>query len=321
MDKDDTQWRILARETVQLAEAGRVLREFQRRGILTIALKGAALVGRVYSPGERPMCDIDLLLRDGDLKRAEDVLRRLGYGFLPDSAGVTLAFARTYMGQVPYHKGLVIIELHYHLIASRWLREATAVDEPGLWERALPMEIAGAPALRLGVEDELIHLCVHTAVHHGLAHRSGYRDILGVIRVEDWIDWPALACRARAWRVSVPCWAALAVARELEPEFISRAALNALNVPRWRQALLRPFLERARLEGPVLVSGRMRFLGLLLIDRLCDLPRVIWGGLFPGRRWIETRFELSPRAARWRQVTYPLEVLARGLGAIGGIIR
>jgi hypothetical protein len=95
-----------------------------------------------------------------------------------------------------------------------WFRATTAFDLDGLWARAVPTEIAGAPALRLCPEDEVIHLCYHTAVHHGLAHPHGVRDILGVLRVEcDNLNWFVLAERARAWRVSVAVWAALKVAR------------------------------------------------------------------------------------------------------------
>ena len=45
-----------------------------------LAMKGAALRAlRIYSPGERPMGDIDLLARDVDLPALEAMMRRLGY--------------------------------------------------------------------------------------------------------------------------------------------------------------------------------------------------------------------------------------------------
>jgi len=65
-----------------------------------------------------------------------------------------------------------------------------------------------------------------------------------------------------------------------------------------------------------LVSGRMRFLGVLLVDRMHDLPGVVLRGLFPGQRWLQLRYDLSPRQAFWRQFTHPLQILARGLGAL-----
>jgi hypothetical protein len=92
--------------------------------------------------------------------------------------------------------------------------------------------------------------------------------------------------------------------------------LAALRVPRWRQALLWPFVRRAAAGQAALVSGTMRFLGVLLMDRLRDIPGVVVMGLFPGQRWLQLRYDISPRQAFWRQFSYPLEVLTRGIGAV-----
>ena len=63
----------------------------------------------------------------------------------------------------------------------------------------------------------------------------------------------------------------------------------------------------------MLISGTMRFLGVLLIDRVRDLPGVVLRGLFPGKRWLQLRYDLTPRQAFWRQFIYPLEVIWRGI--------
>jgi hypothetical protein len=101
-----------------------------------------------------------------------------------------------------------------------------------------------------------------------------------------------------------------------EDDLIPESALDALHVPRWRQALLQPFVRRAVEGQAALVSGTMRFLGVLLVDRLHDLPGVVLRGLFPGRRWLQLRYDLSPRQAFWRQFAYPLDVLGRAFAAV-----
>jgi hypothetical protein len=56
--------------------------DFQARvaGVALVALKGAALhANKIYSAGERPMGDIDLLVRAGDLKASYQVLELCGY--------------------------------------------------------------------------------------------------------------------------------------------------------------------------------------------------------------------------------------------------
>ncbi|MEJ5311254.1 MAG: nucleotidyltransferase family protein [Anaerolineae bacterium] len=359
----------LAQFALQETAVAGILRSFHTYQIPVIALKGLALLDRLYpQPGQRSMYDVDLLVHQTDLVRAESILQSSGYSFSNEGLALSSAFQREFMSEVVYREGAMVVELHQHLVAMSWFRATTAFDLDGLWARAVPAEIAGAPALRLCPEDEVIHLCYHTAVHHGLAHPHGYRDILGVLRVErDTLDWPTLAERARAWRVSIAVWAALKVARDRmqeagskrqdargknhesrimnqgagnehqvtgnsqlvtrdsqfatrnshhEEELIPEAALDALRVPRWRQRLLRPFVRRAMSGEAALVSGTMRFLGVLLVDRVRDLPGVVLRGLFPGRRWLQLRYDLSPRQAFWRQFTYPLQVLARGIGVL-----
>jgi hypothetical protein len=61
-----------------------VLKEIDDRataqGLAVVALKGAALHALgVYSAGERPMADIDLLVRPADAERAAEMLASLGY--------------------------------------------------------------------------------------------------------------------------------------------------------------------------------------------------------------------------------------------------
>ncbi len=53
--------------------------------------------------------------------------------------------------------------------------------------------------------------------------------------------------------------------------------------------------------APATISGTMRFLGVLLVDRVRDLPGVVLRGLFPGRRWLQLRYDLAPRQAFWHR--------------------
>jgi hypothetical protein len=310
----------IAQTQLQITASAQALQAFADAGVPAILLKGISLVERVYqAPGERTMGDIDLLIRRQDLPVAESVLRSQGYTFSDEDQGFMPEFARDFMAEIPYCKGTVCIDLHWHLVTMRWYRQTTVLDIDGIWDRAVPARIDAAPALRLCPEDEIIHLCFHTAVHHSLVHSKGYRDIVRVIRAEG-VCWNVLAGRACAWRVSTACWAALTVTKALAGDAVPASALEALGVTRWRRRLLRRFIEPAQAGHSLMAVGGKRFLAILLVDRWQDLPSVIWRGLFPGRRWLQTRFALSDRATRWRQVTYPLEILAQGLKALWQVL-
>lgn len=312
-------YRNVAWEMAQTNAAVRLLQAYHQAGIPVIILKGQALRGRVYvDVGARPMNDIDLLVRRSDWHRALAVLQELGFVFDESAGDWTADFAFDYMGEIPYRQEWLVVDLHWHLIVMAWYRRTTALDLAGLWERAVSGEVEGAPVLYLAPEDELAHLCYHTAVHHGLAHTRGYRDILRLIRAlgKD-LDWDVLAQRARTWRVSAAVWSTLCAAQQLSPEDVPEDALSALKVAPWRQRVLQLFVKRALSKGkPAFFSHTMRFLNILFIDRLRDVPLTLVRGLFPGRRWLQARYNLSPRAARWRQLVYPVEVAWHGLRAL-----
>ena len=110
-----------------------------------------------------------------------------------------------------------------------------------------------------------------------------------------------------------------------EAELIPEAALDALRVPRWRQALLAPFVQQAMTGEAALVSGTMRFLGVLLVDRASASAWATsaWG-CFPVSAGCNCAM-IFPLEAFWRRqsaasFTYPLQVLARGVGALASAV-
>lgn len=214
-----------ARNTRLYHELGRVLRALRDAGIPIIALKGAHLAALVYERiGARPMCDVDLLAPGGHLARAERVLLELGYAALGDNARFAEeSFHTAY--SLP-HKGLTL-ELHHHL---EFPLSPFCIDLAGLWARARPAEIAGAPTLVLAPEDLLLHLCLHASAHH--AYTMGLRplcDIAETIRhYGAEMDWPALAARASDWRASRCAYLTFHLARKWLDAAIPESACSAL---------------------------------------------------------------------------------------------
>jgi putative nucleotidyltransferase-like protein len=71
----------MVRRQAHLEHLLRVVDEAMRgRGIAGIALKGTALYAAgIYSPGERPMADLDVLVRPADFERCTALLETLGF--------------------------------------------------------------------------------------------------------------------------------------------------------------------------------------------------------------------------------------------------
>ena len=85
----------LAKTTLQLAHVSELLWLFHRANVPLILLKGIALVGRVYPAAEqRPMQDIDVVVRRADFERAAALLQVQGYAFSNKASVWNEAFAR-----------------------------------------------------------------------------------------------------------------------------------------------------------------------------------------------------------------------------------
>jgi len=125
-------------------------------GLRSLPLKGAALAEDLYeTPGERPMCDVDLLVLDA-FDEAARLLQAEGL-VLVDRGDHALAL-RTPAG--------VILELHRSATSCPGL---FALDADALWARR--RRGAGQVRELPAREDLLVLLALHAAFQHGLELR------------------------------------------------------------------------------------------------------------------------------------------------------
>jgi len=159
------------------------------------------------------MNDVDIMVPQDKLQIAKDVLVSLGYLPLkPSSVEDDVSFkhhlTRLVKPNVPS------IELHWNITMPR---KHYTIDAVELWERAVPVQIAGANVLALSPEDLLLHLCLHTSYQHQFAF--GLRpscDIAETIaRSSSMVDWDVLVQRAEQWNWRRGVYLALRLAQEL----------------------------------------------------------------------------------------------------------
>ena len=186
-------------------ELAQILEAFQASGIAVIPLKGACLAEVVYGNiALRPMADIDLLVRSGQVATALVVLRALGYESQKPFDAVA---AQTFSHDMPLMSkaGCVPIELHWTIANPSHPGGFRASDLEGLWSRAQPATISGVSVLMLSPTDLMLHLCRHASVEHRFAG-VGLRSFLDIERVArvyaHAIDWDAFASRATEWQIA-----------------------------------------------------------------------------------------------------------------------
>ena len=223
----------------QLAE---VLAACRQQDIPVIVLKGSLLAPLAYpEPALRPMNDIDLLFQPADLPRVAVLLESLGYQGKHKAAeqgpGITKhlstfrregnngATPNPYLSAV----GDRMIEPHGSLEES-WFGLKVDVT-PGVWQRAVPLNLQNQPALRLSANDMLLHLAVHAAFHviMGAAVFVQLYDIGRVIKTwADEIEWPQVINLTRQTGAEPFVYAAFYWARALYRAEIPDEILNGL---------------------------------------------------------------------------------------------
>jgi hypothetical protein len=182
----------------------RVAAQFNQAGVPLLLLKGAALNLTLYrQPDERPMADLDLLIRPEDIGKAFALLEKLGG--LRGEPLVREDFFPRFHYETDYSIGKICpVNIDLHVRPFRPLRYSRLVPADALWDRAEPVGIGQATVLVPSAEDMLIHLAAHAAIH-GCSRRKWLQDI------RDWADarrsdvnWDLLLATVDAWRLALP---------------------------------------------------------------------------------------------------------------------
>ena len=290
--------------TLLFTELAEILRSFHEAGIGVIVLKGAALAKSVYpNVAIRPMIDIDLLVRQADLQKSHDKLLEMGYES-PTPVGIEgqQKLLHHLHPFVKPHKP--VIEIHWALMP---VYGPFKVDTDSLWQRAQPAQIAGVPAMTLGPEDLLLHLCLHCAYGHRF--RDGLRSLCDIDRAIHYqagdINWQQVCERAGRWGAAHSMYLMLRLSGDLLGTEVPPDVLDALKPEDLDPELIVLATNRilARREDGRVFHHRM--LQLLGNKRFGDKVRVFLELAFPSREFLAREYSVSPDSKSiWR--LYPL---------------
>ena len=184
-------------------------------GVPVILLKGLWLTDRVYRDlRARASGDIDLLFRREDMPRFTRVARDLGFDLRADTESLCDLAPATNEFTLIHPERKSRFDIHWSL--THPLHDAP-IDEDLFWRRSTIVDIAGTPCRTLRVEDHLVYLCYHTALHHYFQY-VGPRALLDVARViadpPSPIDWDDLTETARRMNYERGVWLVFDLVRE-----------------------------------------------------------------------------------------------------------
>jgi hypothetical protein len=208
----DKMSRVLANAQVRnskvMQEAGEILAIFQENGIPAVILKGPAL-GLLYpEPYLREYTDLDLLIAEESVKKAQDILTRRNYPALdcdsrtgqfeiPTRMGIRAddSFGthwKTHFKLDPETQQVATSSLAIEIHSPRhWGRGSHGLIDVEEWLlRARPSQVCGSPAPLLAPEDWLGYLCCHLYADHVWGRMTGLRNVLDIyLLIKQGIDW------------------------------------------------------------------------------------------------------------------------------------
>jgi hypothetical protein len=192
---------LLERQRAQLfstmtmtAELFRLLALFRTKDIPALVVKGPVLAMEAYGdPAIRSYVDLDLLVRQQDIRHATESLEATGYrAVVPLGAIDAGKIPGQYLFTRPEQR--LSIELHNDFTLRYFPRRLPIED---FFARQIRVPIDGHEVPALSVEDELVVVCIHGAKHFW-EKLMWIADVAGLVSRQRDIDWGRATASARA---------------------------------------------------------------------------------------------------------------------------
>lgn len=175
-------------------ELFRILESFTSEGIGALVVKGPVLAVQAYGdPAIRSYGDLDLLVRQPDIRRATELLSAVGFA---PAISLSAIDAGKIPGQYLFSKqdSKLIVELHNDS-TLRYFPRRLPLEE--FFARQIGVRIDAHEVPAPSLEDHLVLVCVHGAKHFW-ERLSWIADVAGFVSRQTSIDWERALSSAKA---------------------------------------------------------------------------------------------------------------------------
>lgn len=217
---------------------------FKRKNIELVPIKGTSLSFDLYKKYPvRPMCDIDVLIREEDYEKSSELLKDMGYRKELD--GLKEDYWRSKQCHVTFlnqnkDSSRARLELHFRLDLKRNNRDIADLA----WKRTRSFNIGASEIQLLSPEDTLFSLALHQRRYGKTFCLKYVLDAALIIkRHEDALDWDYVLKTCKSERLS-SCLYFLFLQVDLlvgAGGFIEK--MEALSVGRYKKGLMRRFIS------------------------------------------------------------------------------
>ena len=221
------------------AELLRLLEVFATKNIPALVVKGPVLAMRAYGdPAMRTYGDLDLLVRQRDIRRATETMLASGYqAAVPLSAIDAAKIPGQYLFSKPDSN--LLVELHNDFTLRYFPRRLPIED---FFARQIRVHLDAHEVPALAVEDELVLICVHGAKHFW-ERLSWIADVAALVTRQTGIDWDCVLESGKAVRAEHLLHTGLRLAADLLharlPERISALTQSDASAAKLVKGILR----------------------------------------------------------------------------------
>lgn len=205
----------IVRNALQKLRLQQLLEACAGKDVPVMLVKGLWLVHCVYGDvAARDSGDIDLLMHPCDVQSFTALAQSLGFE-MPVSAASPSADGHAVNEFTLQHSGDgLVIDVHWSLTNPF---TESPLDEDLLWERSELADLGGVMCRTLNLEDHLLYLCFHAAVHHRFCDVGPrcLHDVAMVIRKPPRpIRWDGLVGRAHVLGWERAAWLMFSLVEE-----------------------------------------------------------------------------------------------------------
>ena len=224
----------------------RISSVFERAGITLVPIKGLALLADIYTQMPiRPMTDIDLLVKEADLPRAEALFCDLELGYRKEMYGLKEEYWRKSQCHIAFYKKeeekLPFVELHWALDFKRKKRNIL----PEIWARIREIDADGAKIKLLSPEDTLFSLALHNRrLGRTLSLKNAYDIILLLDKYNRGFDWGYVLETSRIHDMRSSVYFILYQAKLLAETNIPEYVWKGLRLTAYKRSTIRNFIEK-----------------------------------------------------------------------------
>ncbi|MEW6088939.1 MAG: nucleotidyltransferase family protein [bacterium] len=266
------------RNTFILDEFEQIRSSFQKENIPVILLKGIFFLHTVYNVhiGTRRMEDVDILIREEDVERADGVLKSFGY--IPPCGG-GYRKVKMYFKHEKDRPVLAPLHLHWHIvnlsgdfIELNWPK----INIPEIWQFAKPADKEKNIYI-MSPEYMLLSLCEH-GLRHGFCRINIIYDIHSyVTRYKNSLDWDKLQNLSCSWNLIVPLYLGLFLSNEMFYTGLPEKFLNDLRpegISLWEKCVIN-YIRKSRVPNEDICI----LLYMAVNKKFSDKARFIFTGL------------------------------------------